>query len=102
VGAVPWVADLVEFSGGHVEDEAPGPVLVHDEGIGLDPRDRLADVRVEVAECLRRPGWTEAGVLLRRVLEPVVGEVGMPQSVWWVRTISSVPSRSWLMASERI
>ena len=26
----------------------------------------------------------------------------MPQSVWWMRMISSVPSRRWEMASERI
>ncbi len=29
-------------------------------------------------------------------------KVSMPQSVWWIRMISSVPSRRWLIASERI
>jgi hypothetical protein len=29
-------------------------------------------------------------------------KVSMPQSVWWIRTISSVPSRRWEIASERI
>ena len=28
--------------------------------------------------------------------------VSMPQSVWWMRMISSVPSSRWLIASERI
>ena len=28
--------------------------------------------------------------------------VSMPQSVWWMRMISLVPSSRWLMASERI
>ncbi len=29
-------------------------------------------------------------------------KVSMPQSVWWIRMISLVPSRRWLMARERI
>ena len=29
-------------------------------------------------------------------------KVSMPQSVWWMRMISSVPSRFWEMARERI
>ena len=28
-------------------------------------------------------------------------KVSMPQSVWWIRTISLVPSSRWLIASER-
>jgi hypothetical protein len=28
--------------------------------------------------------------------------VSIPQSVWWMRTISSVPSRRWEIASDRI
>jgi hypothetical protein len=28
--------------------------------------------------------------------------VSIPQSVWWMRTISRVPSRRWEIASERI
>ncbi|CNH07042.1 Uncharacterised protein [Mycobacterium tuberculosis] len=29
-------------------------------------------------------------------------KVSIPQSLWWIRMISRVPSRRWLMASERI
>jgi len=29
-------------------------------------------------------------------------KVSMPQSVWWIRMISLVPSSRWLIASERI
>ena len=29
-------------------------------------------------------------------------KVSMPQSVWWIRMISRVPSSRWLIASERI
>jgi hypothetical protein len=29
-------------------------------------------------------------------------KVSMPQSVWWMRMISFVPSSRWLIASERI
>jgi hypothetical protein len=51
--------DLVEFAGGHVEDEAPDTLLVHDEGVRLDPRDRLADVRGGIPESLRGPWRTD-------------------------------------------
>ena len=35
-------------------------------------------------------------------LKPSSVKVSMPQSVWWIRMISLVPSSRWLMASERI
>ena len=35
-------------------------------------------------------------------LKPSSVKVSMPQSVWWMRMISDVPSSRWLMASERI
>ncbi|MFE2067686.1 hypothetical protein ACFXDH_35830 [Streptomyces sp. NPDC059467] len=72
-----------------------------DEGIGLDARGGLADVRLQVGEGLGRPGRPDADVFLDGVREAVVGEGGMPQSVWWMRMISSVPRRRRLTASER-
>src|SRR6185436_16892474 len=71
-----WIVsdDLVQLPGGHVEHESAHRVLLRDERARLDARDRLADVGVEVAERLRRPGWLEAGLLLDRRLEAVVGE----------------------------
>src|ERR1700723_1414701 len=66
--------DLVELPGRDVEHEAPDLVGVRDERAPLDPRDRLADVLVEVAEGLGRPGRLDPGVGLNRRLELVVGE----------------------------
>ncbi|GAA1852444.1 hypothetical protein GCM10009836_35660 [Pseudonocardia ailaonensis] len=94
--------DLVELPGGDVEDEASHRVLVRDEGVGLDPGDGLADVLVEVREGLGRPLGLDAGVVLMDFLKPSSVKVSIPQSVWWIRMISCVPSRRWLMASERI
>jgi hypothetical protein len=53
-------------------------------------------------EGLGGPGGLDAGLGLHVGLEGIVGEVSMPQSVWWMRMISRVPSRRWLMARERI
>jgi hypothetical protein len=40
--------DLVQLPGGDVEDEPTDRVLVQDERVGLDSRDRLADVLLRV------------------------------------------------------
>ena len=95
--------DLAQPPGGDVEHEAADLVGVRDERAGLDPGDRLTDVGVEVGEGLRRPrpglrpvsSWIDA-------LNSSSVNVSIPQSVWWISTISFVPSSRWLIASERI
>src|SRR5258708_35007365 len=67
-------ADLGELPGCHVEDEATDRILVRDEGAGLDPGNRLADVTVDVAERLRRPRRLDPRLILDRAFEGVVGE----------------------------
>jgi hypothetical protein len=53
-----------------------------------------ADVGVKVAKGLGRPRRPDPGVCLDARLELVIGEVSMPQSVWWMRMISVVLSRA--------
>src|SRR4051794_28247122 len=55
-------------------DEPANAVGLGDERAGLDPRDRLAHIGVEVAERLGGPLGLDAGLLLDRRLELVVGE----------------------------
>ena len=72
-------------------------------GLALDAADRAAHVVVEVGEGLRRPRRLDPGVLLSRSpRKPSSVKVSIPQSVWWMRTISSVPSSRCEIASERI
>ena len=97
------LVDLFQLAGVHVVDEAPARVGVGDEGAGLDPGDRLADVLVGVGERLQRR--TGGGCRSRRgscAFTSSSVNVTMPQSVWWMRMISRVPSRRWEIASERI
>ena len=95
-------ADLAELAGLDLVDEAADGVLLRDERARLDAGDRLAHVLVEVGERLGRPlrlvpvsSWIDC-------LNSSSVNVSMPQSVWWMRMISSVPSRRWEIASERI
>ena len=43
----------------------------------------------------RAKDWPEPGVCLDLPLYRIVGEGQHAQSVWWIRMISSVPSRRW-------
>jgi hypothetical protein len=75
---------------------------VRDERAGLDPLDRLPHVLVEVGEGLGGPpGLIPVSSWIERLNSSSV-KVSMPQSVWWIRIISRVPSSRWLIASERI
>src|SRR5262249_38682918 len=65
---------LAEPPGRDVEHEPADLVGVRDERAGLDPRDALADVGVDVAERLRRPVRLDPGVLVDAGLEIVVAE----------------------------
>ena len=59
-------ADLAQPSGLDLVDEPADRVLARDERGGLDPRDRLAHVGVEISECLGRPLRLDPRVLLDR------------------------------------
>jgi len=100
--AVGHLDDLAQSADLDVEDEAPDVVDIRNERRRPDARKRLAHVDIGVGEGIRRPRRFDPGLVLNRVLELVVGEVSMPQSVWWIRMILQVPSSRWLMVSERI
>ena len=75
---------------------------MRDERAGLDAGDRLPDVGLEIGERLGdqcglipTSAWIEA-------LNSSSVNVSIPQSVWWMRMISVVPSSRWLIVSERI
>ena len=76
------LADLVERAGGDVEDEAPDGVGVRDERAGLDPRDGLADVLVQVGERFGDHGGLIAVSSWMERLNASSVKVSMPQSVW--------------------
>ncbi len=86
----------------HVVDEPRTESFLRDERAGLDPRDRLADILVEVAEGLGGPVGLDAGLVLDLALKWSSVKVSIPQSVWWMRMISSVPNSRWEIVSERI
>jgi hypothetical protein len=84
------LAELIEFSGGDVEDEAADGVFVGDEGAGLDPGGGLADVLVEVGKASAdQAGLMPVSSWMARLNASSV-KVSMPQSVWWMRMISVV------------
>src|SRR4051812_33832540 len=65
---------LGQPAGGDVEDEAADAARVrHERAVG-DPSDLLPDVVLEVAEALAGPRRPDAGVLLDRAEQVVVGE----------------------------
>ena len=83
---------FAQASGLDLVDEAADRVLARDERRCLDPRDRLAHISVEIAERLGCPLRLDARS--RRSIEVLNSSsvnVSMPQSVWWMRMISSVP-----------
>jgi hypothetical protein len=87
----------------HVVDEAAHAALVRDEPGWLD---RAIDWRTSASRSSNASA-AHSGLMpvssRTRLLERVVGvKVSIPQSVWWMRTTSSVPSRRWEIASERI
>jgi hypothetical protein len=90
--------DLAECAGHEIENEAPD-VLVRQERGGPDPGEGLAHIRVGVRERLSRPSRAQTGGGLDRASSV---KVSIPQSVWWIRTISVVPSSRWLIVSDRI
>lgn len=97
------LADLIELAGRDVEDEPADLVLVRDERAGLDPADGLPNVLIQVGESLSGPGRLNPGLVPDGALEGVVGEgqPSMPQSAWWIRMTSVVPSSRWLMLMAR-
>src|ERR1700722_9058433 len=66
--------DLAELAGGHVEDEPARRRVLGNERAVLDAVQRLADVLGEVGEGFSRPRRFDAGLVLDRALEVVVGE----------------------------
>ena len=95
-------AHLAQLAGLDLVHEAAHGVGRRDEGAGLDASDRLADVLVGVRERLERKGGRiPVSAWIWSFTAPSVN-VTMPQSVWWMRTISSVPRSRWLMTSERM
>src|SRR5699024_450767 len=70
----PASADFAQRPVRDVVDEAPDHGPVGEEGIGLDPRERLAHVRLRIAEGLGRPARAHPGIGLDLRLELVVAE----------------------------
>jgi len=66
--------DLAHATGLDLVHEPPHLVLPRDEGAGLDPRNRLADVLLEIVERLRGPGRPHARLVLDLATEIVVLE----------------------------
>src|SRR5207249_1514911 len=64
--------DLMGVAGADVVDKAADARLVGDERTGLDARDRLFHIVLEIGERLQREGGPDTGLLLDLALEVVV------------------------------